>query len=61
MPRHGLLVALVIASLTATAVAENDVRTITAEGEGANYWPGWRGPSAQGYVEGSGYPDRWSD
>lgn len=52
---------LAVLLLTAiTAAAEDDVRMITIEGEGANYWPGWRGPSAQGYVKGSGYPDTWS-
>jgi outer membrane protein assembly factor BamB len=34
---------------------------VTVSGEGENYWPGWRGPSGQGYVKGSGYPDTWSD
>jgi outer membrane protein assembly factor BamB len=33
---------------------------IPVEGEGARYWPRWRGPSGQGLVTGSGYPDRWS-
>jgi len=36
------------------------VRMIADEGEGAKYWPRWRGPSGQGLVGGSGYPDRWS-
>jgi outer membrane protein assembly factor BamB len=36
------------------------VRMIAVEGEGAKYWPRWRGPSGQGLVEGSGYPDTWS-
>lgn len=36
------------------------VRMIAVEGEGAGYWPRWRGPSGQGLVDGSGYPDRWS-
>ena len=53
-----LAAALVLASL---APAAEDVRMVTVEGEGAGYWPGWRGPSAQGYVVGSGYPDTWSD
>ena len=53
--------AIVIALFFAvTTFAVDDVRMITVEGEGANYWPGWRGPSAQGYVKGSGYPDTWS-
>jgi outer membrane protein assembly factor BamB len=38
-----------------------DVSLLPAEGEAARYWPRWRGPSGQGLVEGSGYPDEWSD
>jgi outer membrane protein assembly factor BamB len=29
-------------------------------GEGAKYWARWRGPSGQGVVSGTGYPDSWS-
>jgi outer membrane protein assembly factor BamB len=29
-------------------------------GEGAKYWPRWRGPSGQGLAAGTGYPDAWS-
>jgi len=39
---------------------EASVRMIAIEGEGAKYWPRWRGPSGQGLVAGSGYPDTWS-
>jgi outer membrane protein assembly factor BamB len=39
---------------------ENTVRMIADEGEGARYWPRWRGPSGQGLVTGTGYPDKWS-
>ena len=49
---------LILAGFT---LASEKVNMITVEGEGKNYWPRWRGPSGQGYVEGSGYPDRWSD
>ena len=45
---------------TAPAPADN-VRTIPVTGEGAQYWPRWRGPSGQGNVEGTGYVDTWSD
>ena len=59
MPAKALAIGLV--AITATlAFAEDNVSMITMEGEAANYWPGWRGPSAQGYVKGSGYPDTWS-
>ena len=37
------------------------VRMIAVEGEAARYWSRWRGPSGQGLVEGTGYPDRWSE
>ncbi len=39
---------------------DSGVRMIAVEGEGAKYWPRWRGPSGQGIVAGSGYPDTWS-
>ena len=37
-----------------------DVAMIEVAGEGAKYWPRWRGPSGQGLVTGAGYVDRWS-
>lgn len=37
-----------------------DVRAVTVTGEGANYWPRWRGPSGQGLSVGTNYVDRWS-
>jgi outer membrane protein assembly factor BamB len=36
------------------------VRMVADEGEGAKYWARWRGPSGQGLVAGTGYPDAWS-
>ena len=39
---------------------EPAVRMVADEGEGAKYWPRWRGPSGQGLAAGSGYPDTWS-
>jgi outer membrane protein assembly factor BamB len=39
---------------------EPAVRMVADEGEGAKYWPRWRGPSGQGLATGSGYPDTWS-
>jgi len=36
------------------------VSMIAITGEGARYWPRWRGPSGQGMVSGTGYPDKWS-
>ena len=36
------------------------VQMVGDTGEGAKYWARWRGPSGQGIVSGSGYPDSWS-
>ena len=38
----------------------HSVSMVVPEGEAAGYWPHWRGPSMQGIVHGSGYPERWS-
>jgi outer membrane protein assembly factor BamB len=53
-----LLLGLAIGPVVAQQPA--DVRMVGFEGEGAKYWPAWRGPSAQGLASGSGYPDTWS-
>lgn len=37
-----------------------DVELIAVEGEGAKFWPRWRGPSGQGHVVGTNYTDTWS-
>ena len=42
-----------------TLAQPSDVRMVAVEGEGAKYWPVWRGPSGQGLVTGT-YPDTWS-
>ena len=42
-------------------VSVNEVAMIPVEGDGAKYWPRWRGPSGQGLAMGSGYVDTWSD
>jgi outer membrane protein assembly factor BamB len=36
------------------------VHMVGDTGEGAKYWARWRGPSGQGVVTGTGYPDTWS-
>ena len=59
-----LVVALgLLAAVTPAADAQDSagVRIVPPEGDGARYWPRWRGPSGQGVVEDTGYPDRWSD
>ena len=53
------LALLLCASGGIVAQQQPDVRMVAVEGEGAKYWPVWRGPSGQGLVTGS-YPDAWS-
>src|SRR6185295_130560 len=36
------------------------VQMVGDTGEAAKYWARWRGPSGQGIVAGTGYPDSWS-
>ena len=55
---------LLLVALTAPAprgfAQEPSVRMVADTGEGAKYWPRWRGPSGQGLAAGTGYPDTWS-
>jgi outer membrane protein assembly factor BamB len=55
------LLALVTTSVPAPDARRLDVEMIVPTGEAEKYWPRWRGPSGQGLVRGSGYPDRWSE
>ena len=43
------------------ARAEATVAMVVPGGEAAKYWSRWRGPSGQGVVDGTGYPDTWSE
>ena len=54
--------ALLAASTSAKATADGpaDVKMIEVAGEGAKYWPRWRGPSGQGQVAAGQYTDKWS-
>ena len=42
------------------AFQDADVSMVATVGEGARYWPRWRGPSGQGFASGTSYPDKWS-
>ncbi|HSR53562.1 MAG TPA: PQQ-binding-like beta-propeller repeat protein [Acidobacteriota bacterium] len=39
---------------------EGGVHMLGVSEEGKRFWPRWRGPSGQGWVEGDGYPVTWS-
>tara|TARA_B100000809_G_scaffold237921_1_gene258250 strand:+ start:1773 stop:3056 length:1284 start_codon:yes stop_codon:yes gene_type:complete len=50
-----------VVSVIALAQGDNQsVSMIELTGESAQYWPRWRGPSGQGVVTSSNYPDRWN-
>ena len=46
---------------SADAQSSASVHMVVPDGDAQQYWPRWRGPSGQGIVNGSGYPDTWSD
>jgi outer membrane protein assembly factor BamB len=54
------LLVLTVGLGTVLPSAPEDVRMVAVEGEGAKYWPQWRGPSAQGHVAEAKYTDTWS-
>ncbi len=43
------------------AAPEVPVSLVMPGGDALKYWPFWRGPSGQGLVASTGYPDTWSD
>ena len=58
-----LVVGIVSTATTPAPAAGQDnsgVRMVRPDGEGERYWPRWRGPSGQGVVDDTGYPDTWS-
>lgn len=64
MTRQKIVTFSVLACLSTLGMVDargqDDVRMVAVEGEGASYWPRWRGPSGQGQVEGTSYVDTWS-
>jgi outer membrane protein assembly factor BamB len=61
----GLLFVAILASVMlpgrpVLALQESAISMIPSTGDAARYWPRWRGPSGQGHVTGTGYPDKWS-
>ena len=62
-PLTGVLLALGALTAAAPALGQDNagVRMVRPDGDGERYWSRWRGPSGQGVVEGTGYPDTWSD
>ena len=55
-----LLLTACLASTAAWSSRASEVRMIEVTGEGAKYWPRWRGPSGQGLVAPGQYTNFWS-
>lgn len=55
------LVLFQMVGATPSSAQSSDIFMVPVAGEGAGYWPRWRGPSGQGVVDASGYTDTWSD
>jgi len=55
-----IAVLAVLALWPTIAAQEPTVRMVADEGEAAQQWARWRGPSGQGLAAASGYPDTWS-
>lgn len=61
MRKRALLLTVLLAGAGhALGSQSNEVRLIPVSGEGASYWPRWRGPSGQGYVAAGKYATTWS-
>ena len=59
--RTGLLIAsLLLTSAGHVLSRAGEVRMIEVTGEGARFWPRWRGPSGQGFVAPGSYTNWWS-
>ena len=59
-PWLGVTALAIVSAALSAAPAALDVRMLEVVGEGARYWPRWRGPSGQGHVAGGPYVDKWS-
>ena len=51
---------LALAVVLAISPPSVEVRMLEVVGEGAKYWPRWRGPSGQGHVAEGPYLDTWT-
>jgi outer membrane protein assembly factor BamB len=60
--RFAMVIVTVLLASVGHAVSQSggEVRLLSVTGEGAKYWPRWRGPSGQGYVPPGKYANTWS-
>lgn len=60
--RIGVVIAWLLLASAGQLLSQSggEVRMVAVTGEGAKYWPRWRGPSGQGYVAPGQYANTWS-
>jgi len=59
--RTAIVLLVVLSALTTPLFSRADaVRMVEVTGEGAKFWPRWRGPSGQGLVAPGKYANTWS-
>lgn len=58
---RSILLASLFVAISPAIHAQDKVRMLPADGDGAKYWPRWRGPTGQGLAQDGAYPDTWSD
>src|SRR5262245_14309773 len=59
--RTAILYASLVVAVAAQVVSgAGEVRMLEVTGEGAKFWPRWRGPSGQGIVAPGSYTNWWS-
>jgi outer membrane protein assembly factor BamB len=51
---------IVVLAAAGHGLTQGEVRMIPVAGEGAKFWPRWRGPSGQGLVSAGKYANTWS-
>ena len=56
----GALILVIVAITLVAAPISVEVRMLEVVGEGAKYWPRWRGPSGQGQVAAGPYTEKWA-
>jgi outer membrane protein assembly factor BamB len=60
MRKFVLILALALGPVALFSQGGGEVRMLSVTGEGAKYWPRWRGPSGQGYVAPGKYANTWA-
>ncbi len=59
--QRSIFVTLTFLAMAPACLAQDKVRIVPPDGDGAKYWSRWRGPSGQGLVKDGPFVDTWSN